>query len=90
MCNLTGISIFSDFKSELFRVARFPIERPWVRGRQPVRFVRFDSESMDRELPVLEAVRGLDPWRSPKWIAGSGECSWKIILALFPKRFITT
>ena len=32
---------------------------------QPIRFVRFDNESVIRRLQVLEAARGLDPWRSP-------------------------
>ena len=28
---------------------------------QPIRFARFDKESMHRGLPVLEPTRGLDP-----------------------------
>ena len=40
---------------------------------QPIRFVKFDSESVNRGLPGLEAARGLDPWRSPN---GSQALIW--------------
>ena len=30
---------------------------------QPIRFVIFDNESVNRGLPVLEAARGLHSWR---------------------------
>ena len=33
---------------------------------QPIRFVRFDNESVNRGLPVLGAARGLDSWCWPK------------------------
>ena len=33
---------------------------------QPIRFVRFDNESVSHGLPVLNAARGLDPWRRPE------------------------
>ena len=32
----------------------------------PFRFVIFDNESVNRKLPVLEAVRGLNSWRRPE------------------------
>ena len=37
---------------------------------QPIRFVRFDNESVNRGLPVLGAARGLD---STKGIVASGD-----------------
>ena len=33
---------------------------------QPIRFVIFDKESMNRRLPVWEAAKGLYPWHSPE------------------------
>ena len=33
---------------------------------QPIKFVRFDNESVNRGLPVLEVARGLDPWCRPE------------------------
>ena len=33
---------------------------------QPIRFVIFDNEYVNRGLPVLETARGLDSWRRPE------------------------
>lgn len=39
---------------------------------QPIRFVRFNNESMNCGLPVLEAARGLNPWHSPNGLQALG------------------
>ena len=48
---------------------------------QPIRFVRFDNESVNRGLPVLGAARGLDFWCWPKgsWPLGTRIFSLKCV-----------
>ena len=45
---------------------------------QPIRFARFDKESVNRGLPVLEPTRGLYPWC---WPEGSRPLGTRIIHA---------
>ena len=43
-----------------------PLAAPNFGVFQPIRFVIFDNESVNRGLPVLEAARGLDSWCRPE------------------------
>ena len=55
-------------RSQFLSMRRVPIRGVF----QPIRFVIFDNESVNRGLPVLEAARGLDSWCRPEGLRPLG------------------